>query len=71
MKQAAFLENDVDDDDSCESLEEMEKERSAPIMKSSAALNLEKADALDDLMDMDKGAALVSAPAIVEEVKSA
>ena len=71
MKQAAFLENDVDDDDSCESLEEMEMEKSAPIMKSSAALNLEKADALDDLMDMDKGAALASAPAIVEEVKSA
>ena len=40
-------------------------------MMSKAALNLEKEDALDDLMDEDKGAALASAPANVEEVKIA
>ena len=40
MKQAEFfrLEKDEDDDASCESLEEMEKERSAPVMMSKAAL---------------------------------
>ena len=58
MKQAELfsLEKDEDEDASCESLEEME--RSAPIVKSKAALNLEKADTLDDEMDTDNNAAL-------------